>query len=521
MNVVLYARVSTDKQAEKELSIPAQLEAMRDYARQHGWVVVEEFLEPGASAKTAERPVLQQLLTKVRGREPKVDIVLVHKLDRLCRNTYDFATIKALLKQHQARLASVVENADESVSGELVENIMASIAQFYSANLADEVRKGMRQKVLKGGWPHLPPRGYVSVRDSRDGASRIEIHPKEGPTMRRAFELYATGWHSLKGLAARMAREGVTAKSGLPIAAQHVNRLLTNPFYIGRLRWKNVEVAASHEPLVTPELFAKVQEVMVRRSREPGAKGSITGFPLRGLAICATCRGHMTGGLHKGRWRYYQCARRSYNKALCSAVRYCKTETAHQAIEEVCNKLRLSYTTIETIVKASQRLITARSKDAQRQLDSLRARRAKLVEREARLTETFIAGEVSSEAYKTTAAKLKADVATTETEIVRLQQNPKEIMGRVEQVVRRAATISELKDQLNESRRIELLRVVFENIVLDETGVIGFTLRSPFDVVFKTAADLGRGSKIQTTRHNVEQIAREVILRAEDQPQSA
>src|SRR2546422_8986701 len=119
MNTVLYARVSTDKQADKDLSIPAQLQAMREYARQHDWKVVEEFLEPGASAKTTERPALQRLLSHVRDVDTQVDVVLVHKIDRLARNVYDHATIKALLKQQNIRLASVVENMDDSVSGQL------------------------------------------------------------------------------------------------------------------------------------------------------------------------------------------------------------------------------------------------------------------------------------------------------------------------------------------------------------------------------------------------------------------
>src|SRR5262245_38363817 len=131
MKCVLYARVSTDKQAEKELSIPAQLQAMRDYASRHNWSIAREFLEPGASARTAERPVLRELLSYCRN-HGKPDIVLVHKIDRLARNVYDHATIKALLTQQGVRLASVVENVDDSVSGQLVENIMASIAQFYS-----------------------------------------------------------------------------------------------------------------------------------------------------------------------------------------------------------------------------------------------------------------------------------------------------------------------------------------------------------------------------------------------------
>lgn len=301
MNCVLYARVSTQEQAEHDLSIPAQLQAMRDYARQYGWLVAEEFVEPGVSAKTAERPVLQRLLARL-DEEPPIGIVLVHKIDRLARNVYDHAMIKSLLKRRGVRLVSVVENVDDSVSGQLVENIMASFAEFYSANLAEEVKKGMRQKVLKGGWPHQPPRGYVTVRTGpARGQSRIDIHPREGAIVRRAFELYGTGAYSLKTLAGRLAMDGLTAKSGKPVATSYLHDLLTNPFYAGLVRWKDLEVPGAHQPLVSLPAFERVQAVIQDRFRNPGVKGSIDGFPLRGLAICAECRGRMTVERHE-RW---------------------------------------------------------------------------------------------------------------------------------------------------------------------------------------------------------------------------
>jgi hypothetical protein len=119
INCVLYARVSKDKQAEHDLSIPVQLQAMRKYATQRGWTILSEYVEPGASAKTAERPELQRLLTWLRGTQ-HVDVLLVHKIDRLARNVFDHAMIKALLKHRSTKLASMLENIDDSVSGELV-----------------------------------------------------------------------------------------------------------------------------------------------------------------------------------------------------------------------------------------------------------------------------------------------------------------------------------------------------------------------------------------------------------------
>jgi site-specific DNA recombinase len=513
MNCLLYARVSTDKQADKELSIPAQLLAMRDYARQRDWVIVEEFVEPGASAKTAERPVLQRLLTKVTEPQTEIGVVLVHKIDRLARNVHDHATIKMLLHKKGVRLSSVVENVDDTVSGQLVENIMASIAQFYSANLSDEVKKGMRQKVLGGGWPHLPPRGYISVRHAKDAAAHVEVHPGEGPTIRRAFELYATGLYSLKRLAAWMAGEGVTSRKGLALAAGYLQSLLANPFYAGRVRWKDLDVTGAHEPLVSSELFAKVRTVMTNRFHQPRAKGSVGGFVLRGIAICGMCRGHMTGGIHK-RKAYYNCSRRSYNKSLCEAVSYCRADVAHDGIADVCGKLRLSKTIADKLLKSAERAIRDRRSDAETKVSSLLAQRASLVEREARLTQAFISGQIVTEAYKATAERLKIRVATTEAQIRRLQQNPAEVLKHVEALIKRAESISELGDQISESRKVQLLHMVFDTIVLDANGVIGFALNPPFDTLFKS----GSGVTIATSGSaagQVESLTNHLIDHAE------
>jgi DNA invertase Pin-like site-specific DNA recombinase len=168
MKCLTYARVSTDKQTERELSIPAQLQAVRHYATERNWQIVSEFTEPGASGRTVERPALRQLLAECRESHDEIDVVLVHKIDRLARNVADHVAIRAILKKNSIRLASVTENLEESTSGELVDHIMAAIAEFYSANFSDEVKKGMRQKLLKGEWPHKPPRGYITVRGGID-----------------------------------------------------------------------------------------------------------------------------------------------------------------------------------------------------------------------------------------------------------------------------------------------------------------------------------------------------------------
>jgi len=517
MNAILYARVSTDKQAEKELSIPAQLEAMRQHALRNGWTVVDEVLEQGASAKTAERPALQQLLAKVRSGEANAGVVLVHKIDRFARNVYDHATIKALLLKHGVRLASVVENVDDSVSGQLVENIMASIAQFYSGNLSDEVKKGMRQKVLNGGWPHLPPRGYIQVRSDENRTARVEIHPRDGHLVRSAFELYATGWHSLKTLALALEREGMTGQTGQRLSPAQLQRMLSNRFYMGEIRWKELIVPGTHPALVTPELFETVANVLRHRHRYPGAKGSVNGFPLRGLALCAACRGHMTAGWHKKKFGYYRCARRSYRKELCPAKSYCPSKSAHAQIAALCGDLHLSEEAADQVLRAAERILSKRNENAERRVRSLTANRGRLLDREMRLTEAFAAGQVPAPAYQPAAAKLRSTIQGVETELKRISAKPETLLSDVDQFLRHAKSVWNIYEEFGEAHQEELLREVFQTIVLSEEGVIGFALRAPFDALLKGRDNLATGR----TAKDAERVAEYFLETAMRKPTNA
>ena len=189
---IVYLRVSTKEQAERDrdpegYSLPAQREACERKAAALNAAVVAEFIDQGESAKTADRPALQELLAYV-ARE-SVDYVIVHKVDRLARNRADDVTIGLALKSAGVQLVSVTENIDDTPTGKLLHGIMASIAEFYSANLATEIMKGSVQKARAGGTPHQAPLGYLNVRrrvDGRDEAT-VVVDPERGPLIRYAF----------------------------------------------------------------------------------------------------------------------------------------------------------------------------------------------------------------------------------------------------------------------------------------------------------------------------------------------
>lgn len=168
MRCVIYLRVSTREQAEEGYSIPAQREACLKYIRDAGWTFVDEYSDRGESARSQDRPQLQEMLARIK-RDKDVQAVVVHKIDRLARNMEDHVAIRAILKRANAGLVYCGREHRDSASGRLVEGIHALMAEFYSANLATEVRKGMLQKIKGGGWVTRAPVGYRNVRETIQG----------------------------------------------------------------------------------------------------------------------------------------------------------------------------------------------------------------------------------------------------------------------------------------------------------------------------------------------------------------
>ncbi|MHB8105118.1 MAG: recombinase family protein, partial [Dehalococcoidales bacterium] len=149
MKAVIYARVSSDSQ-DVDLSISAQLRALREYAAKHEIEIVREFVDEAESGRTADRPAFKEMLSLARMRHPSFEAVLVWKLNRFARNRLDSITHKALLRSKGIKVISINEPLDDSPSGKLLEGVIESIDEFYSANLGQDIKRGMRESAQRG-----------------------------------------------------------------------------------------------------------------------------------------------------------------------------------------------------------------------------------------------------------------------------------------------------------------------------------------------------------------------------------
>ena len=260
---VSYLRVSTRGQAERGgghdegFSIPAQREANKKKALSMGAIVGKEFVDRGASAKSADRPQLQVILEYVKENADRVDYVIVHKVDSLARNSDGDSDIMRVLRECGVQLVSASESIDDTPSGMLLHGIMSSIAEFYFQDLATEVKKGMSEKVKGGVTIWRAPLGYQNVRYNDEKGREVRtviLDPERAPLVKQAFEEYATGNWSLTSLAEYMSAIGLNTRATLktpskPVTKCTIEKMLKNPYYAGIVRYNGVEYEGTHEPL--------------------------------------------------------------------------------------------------------------------------------------------------------------------------------------------------------------------------------------------------------------------------------
>lgn len=309
MASIIYARVSDAKQDEKNLSIPAQLRLARREADHLQSEVIGEYSDVASGRTLKRRPGIISAIARAK-RDPSVDMLIVHRLDRVSRNVFNHLLLKGELRRAGVALVSVVEKFDPSPMGEFLENIMAAQAEYYSANLALEVKKGLEERLLRGLWTGQIIIGYRKVGDA------ITLDPARAPQMLRAFELWASGRFTSRVLADEMYASGLVSRNGNKISASKWCALLKNPFYVGIMRVNGVEYPGVHPPLVSQELFDRCQEVFAQKNSGRRQTRRHLTFVLAGKVQCPRCAQVLTGEQHvkktSGRiYRYYRCHQQS------------------------------------------------------------------------------------------------------------------------------------------------------------------------------------------------------------------
>lgn len=491
MRAVMYLRVSTKEQAERDqteegFSIPAQREACSRYAADHGWEIVDEYVDRGESARSAHRPRLQALLTRIT-EDGDIDAVIVHKVDRLARNMEDHIAIRAAFKRHGVALHSVSENLEETASGKLVEGIHALMAEFFSSNLATEVKKGMGQKAKMGGWPHQAPIGYRNVKEYVGGKQVTQIipDPERAPLIRKCFELYATGDWTLNQLLSEMTHRGLRSKTGKCLPISTLARTLGNKFYAGAVEWQGVEYPGQHEPLVSKDIFTRVQEILGSRSMR-GTRERKHNHYLKGSVWCGVCGRRLSVQPAKDIYLYFYClGQKNRNRTSCRE-RYVSADLVENHVESLYDRLQLPHDWVEQLRERMTAKIDDHQRDGIAERGSLDIRKARSEDEKRKLMDAYYAGAIDIGVLKTEQGRIAAELEGIESRLDILDARAAEWHGVLEQAVTFATHCGRTYRKASDRERRALNSAVIERLEVSGGKITEVKFHAPFDLLFSS-----------------------------------
>ena len=386
MKYFIYARKSTDDEERQILSIQAQLDELRMLAKKEGIQVVREYVE-AQTAKKPGRPIFNAMLKAIKKGEAQ-GIVAWHP-DRLARNSVDGGRL--IYDLDTGRLVALkfptfwFENTPQ---GKFMLNIAFGQSKYYVDNLSENIKRGLRKKLRDGIFPNKPPIGYINDPKTR----AVIVDPERAPLVVKMFEAYATGRYTSAQIKELVTAWGLRTFNGLTLPLSKVLWTLDHIFYTGVFRFNGEVYEGKHPPLISRELFERVQAVRKKAGRGRYAKHSR--FPLRATARCGHCDCQYTAEFKKGH-EYYRCGKR---RGPCDS-KTIRGEAFAQAIRtSMCMASLPDPWAEKMLAEAEKEKVADRAKQAAL-VEQQKARLAELGTLQERLLDVFLAGDIEREEF--------------------------------------------------------------------------------------------------------------------------
>ncbi len=493
---LIYLRVSTTSQAERGgesegYSIPVQRDACRRKAKSLGAEIAEEYVDAGESARSVDRPALQRMLEIVKT-EP-FDYVIVHKVDRLARNRLDDLTISLALEEAGVQLISCSENIDGSPSGKLTHGLMALIAEWYSSNLSAEVRTKTLEKVRRGGTIGKAPIGYVNVGRVVNGREirTVDVDPSRADHIEWAFHAYATGEWNLRTITEELAARGLTRAATAkmperPLAKSTVHRTLTNPYYVGKIIWGDVEADGVHEPLVDHETFDKVQELLTTSAA--GEKQRQHRHYLKSSVWCGSCKSRLcitqVTNRHGKTYRYFFCVGRHQRRTNCTQVSI-PIVTVEQYVADKWHSVQLDPDYINLITNLIGEELDAKKSDL-KQIESTSARRLQRLDQKRRkLLEAHYADAIPLDLFKSEQGQIAAETAACKQRLKAAKIQFDEVQSTLQRCLAMLDDPHDAYQAATPTVRRQMNQAIFEKLFIEDIGVTDALLTEPYNILLQ------------------------------------
>lgn len=446
-----YSRFSSELQREE--SIDAQVRAIKSCCEQNGYILLATYSDRGISGTNAEkRPEFQKMIA--RATEGGVDAVIVHKLDRFARNRYDAAIYKNLLKKHNVRLISVLENFNDDPESIILESVIEGMNEYYSANLSREVRKGLQENALQckaTGGP--PPLGY-----SVDPITKkFVLNEREAEAVRLIFEMYLED-HSYTEIITTLNSRGYKTRRGADFAKNSLYEILRNERYTGVYIYvkdttKNpkgkyvrhggaydltsvIRISGGMPEIISREKFDKVQQQMTARRHKVAKFSAKQEYLLSGKVFCGECSSPFAGNSRKPNPTHplyvsYKCTRRNQRDSKCRNPEINRDKLESAVLQRLSSVL-FDPRVIPSLVCEYNAYIAEKSGSTKHELDSLKKELAQLDYKISKTMDLMI--DTGSAALKNKLEEFEASKAKLLFELSRLEVELKSEQYSEEQV---------------------------------------------------------------------------------------
>ena len=480
LRAALYGRFSSDNQREE--SIMAQFRDSEEYCKKKNYCIVARYADEAKSGTTTVgRDRYNQMLDDAR--RGLFDVIVFHKVDRNARNEFDYYMTKHKLQQIGVRYEYSKQDLDATTpEGQMMESMLVGMAAYYSRNLSNEIKKGLRENVLQGKHAGGPvPYGFLT-----DENKKYVINEKEAPAVRMIFNLYVAGVH-YGTIRKKLFDAGYRNRAGREFTTAGIYEILRNRKYVGDLYLgktlfrkgrrnshrtsDDVQYYENVIPAIIPRsLFMEVQEKMDRNRRRTGSGNAKTVYALSGLIFCGRCGSamvaHSTKNSRGVKNYYYRCPKgRLVGEEKCHQkfVNRDKIETA------VYNLIRDTFTSPDAHARIkeviSKNKIKMNPEDYTDQIKRLKQQEAADVRSLDRLYDIYMA-EQEDEFTVSKMKKLKEGILRLRNQIQELETRQKIVQSEKFDIDR---VIETFQKQLKQKQSPEFIQTLFQLAVKSVT----------------------------------------------------
>ncbi|MEW6397467.1 MAG: recombinase family protein [Pseudomonadota bacterium] len=409
---VLYLRVSTGRQATNDVSLPSQRDITTAHCTANGWLVIDEFVEAGATATDDRRPAFQDMMERACDPSRPYDVIVIYAFNRLYRNGVELELAVRKLRKNRVEVASVTQPTGNDPSQELMRQLIGVFDEHTSREIGKNTKRAMMQSAKQGFWNGAtPPLGYKIVEAERRGQKikkKLDIDPVEAETIRLMFRLYLegdgnTGPLGVKETTKWLNSHGYRTRRGSTFGVGPVHKILTNTCYAtglwvygkrdsrnGGLNDPSTVVEIPIPALIELAIFDRVQAKLSNNNPRTTAPRIVNGPSLlTGIAMCASCGAGMTrtGTNRRGKsYSYYSCAGCHRKGETACKGRHIPTGTLD---EIVVSNLKQRLFAPERLAELLQTLADRRSAKSLAEDNRLVSLRHQLSETEERLKRLY------------------------------------------------------------------------------------------------------------------------------------